>query len=246
MRGAAKKLDRSNTAAARRAVPGAIASGGLRIMLVGLAVAAAGCGELPGGDPAHKINGAVHITAGGTPGSAETVNGSVHIDANAKVTKVATVNGSVHLGAHATAESAKTVNGAITLEDGAQVAGNVESVNGALTLQDRADVAGSIRNVSGRIDLNNAHVGAGIRTVAGDIRILGASRVDGGIVVQKPEGGLFQVGSDVPRVVIGPGASVQGELRFEREVHLFVSDKATIGTVTGATAVAFSGDSPPP
>jgi hypothetical protein len=38
---------------------------------------------------------------------------------------------------------------------------------------------------------------------------------------------------------------VQGDLRFERKVRLLVSDKATIGPVTGATAVPFSGDSPP-
>jgi len=49
----------------------------------------------------------------------------------------------------------------------------------------------------------------------------------------------------VPRIVIGPGATVQGDLRFERTVQLYVSDKATIGTVTGATAIAFSGDAPP-
>jgi hypothetical protein len=39
---------------------------------------------------------------------------------------------------------------------------------------------------------------------------------------------------------------VQGDLRFERKVRLYVSDKATIGTVTGATAMTFSGDTPPP
>jgi hypothetical protein len=51
--------------------------------------------------------------------------------------------------------------------------------------------------------------------------------------------------NDVPRIVIGPGASVQGELRFARKVQLFVSDKAVIGSVTGATPIPFSGASPP-
>jgi hypothetical protein len=45
--------------------------------------------------------------------------------------------------------------------------------------------------------------------------------------------------------VIGPGAVVQGELKFERKVKLYVSDKATIGTVTGATPEMFSGETPP-
>jgi hypothetical protein len=44
--------------------------------------------------------------------------------------------------------------------------------------------------------------------------------------------------------VIGPGAVVKGELRFEREVRLYVSDTATIGNVVGATPVKFSGDRP--
>jgi hypothetical protein len=34
-------------------------------------------------------------------------------------------------------------------------------------------------------------------------------------------------------------------LRFEREVQLYVSDRATIGTVSGATPIPFSGDKPP-
>jgi hypothetical protein len=39
---------------------------------------------------------------------------------------------------------------------------------------------------------------------------------------------------------------VQGDLHFERTVRLFVSDKATVGTVTGATSISFSGETPPP
>ena len=54
-----------------------------------------------------------------------------------------------------------------------------------------------------------------------------------------------ELNSEDPSIIIGPGATVQGELRFERKVRLFVSDRATIGTVTGATAVSFTGDNPP-
>jgi hypothetical protein len=76
------------------------------------------------------------------------------------------------------------------------------------------------------------------------MNITGASRVEGGILVEKPSTGLSML-HDVPRIVIGPGATVQGDLRFERTVRLFVSDKATIGTVTGATPIPFSGEIPP-
>jgi hypothetical protein len=43
----------------------------------------------------------------------------------------------------------------------------------------------------------------------------------------------------------GPGAIVSGEPRFDREVKLYVSDRATVGSITGATPIPFSGDSPP-
>jgi len=110
---------------------------------------------------------------------------------------------------------------------------------------DGAEIMGSLVNVNGKISLTAAHVGGGIKTVTGSISITGASHVEGGIVVEKAPRSLFSMDSDVPRIVIGPGATVQGALRFERKVDLFVSDKATIGPVTGATPVTFTGDTPP-
>jgi len=41
-------------------------------------------------------------------------------------------------------------------------------------------------------------------------------------------------------VVIGPNAVVDGELRFEREVELFVHPSAKIGKVIGATAKPYT------
>jgi hypothetical protein len=152
------------------------------------------------------------------------------------------VNGSVRLGAHATAGSMKTVNGAITLGEGAHVSGSAGSVNGELTLANGAEIAGSLVNVNGKISLSSAHVGGGIKTVNGNVGIMGNSHVEGGILVEKPNSVLFN--SEDPVIVIGPGAVVQGDLRFERRVKLYVSDKATIGTVTGATPIMFSGDNP--
>jgi cytoskeletal protein CcmA (bactofilin family) len=222
------------------------AGGGLLVVLLGSILPLSGCGNPPGSDAAHKINGSVHVVAGRVAGTAETVNGGIEVDANATVTKAMTVNGSIRLGAHATAESVKSVNGSITLDDGARVAGTVETVNGALALHSGAEVTGPVRNVSGRIEVSSAHVAGGIRTVAGDISVLGSAHVEGGIVVQKSGNDLIRIGADVPRIVIGPGATVQGEMRFERPVRLYVSDKASIGAVSGATPEPFTGDSPPP
>jgi hypothetical protein len=131
------------------------------------------------------------------------------------------------------------------LAAGARVAREVSTVNGALTLKDGADVGGGLRNVNGRIALSAAHVGGGLRTVDGDIDVRGASRVEGGILVEKGGGGWFSWQPRKPRVVIGPGAVVQGDLRFERAVDLYVSDQATTGPITGATPIRFAGAAPP-
>jgi DUF4097 and DUF4098 domain-containing protein YvlB len=167
------------------------------------------------------------------------------LDDNATVTTASTVNGSVHLGAHAAANSVETVNGSIDLDAGAKVSRNADTVNGALRLRDGSEVAGTLTNVNGQITLDAAHVGGGIKTVNGDILINANSHVEGGILVEQEHGFFIHFGVGVPRIVIGPGAVVQGEMRFHRQVKLYVSDKATIGAVSGATAIPFSGNEPP-
>jgi DUF4097 and DUF4098 domain-containing protein YvlB len=194
-------------------------------------------------DATNKVNGSVQVQAGKPASDVRTVNGSVHIEDNAKANSATTVNGSVHLGPHSSATSLKTVNGAISLDSGAHAA-DAKAVNGDMTLQQDSDLSGSLVNVNGEITLNSAHVGGGIKTVSGNIKVLGQSHVEGGILVQQPSGTNF-FGNQDPTIVIGPGATVQGELKFERKVHLYVSDHATIGTVVGATPISFTGDNPP-
>jgi DUF4097 and DUF4098 domain-containing protein YvlB len=215
-------------------------------MALAMVLTLSACGASKDGDESTKVNGSIQVPAGRQPGAVATVNGSIHVDDNAAVTSATTVNGTVHLGDRATATSLNSVNGSMTLGSGARVSGSVSSVNGELTLGEGADVSGSLSNVNGKITLTAAHVGGGIKTVSGSMNITGASRVEGGILVQKPSSELVQLVLDVPRIVIGPGATVQGELRFERTVQLFISDNARVGTVTGATAVPFTGEAPRP
>jgi DUF4097 and DUF4098 domain-containing protein YvlB len=193
---------------------------------------------------AQTVNGSIRVPDGEHTKTVTTVNGSIHISPNAVVEDAHTVNGSVAVGEHAGADSVETVNGGISLDPGAHVTRSVSTVNGALHLMD-AEVGGRLSNVNGTIDLKAAHVGGGIHTINGDIDVGSNSRVEGGILVEKPAPSLFNWGNRTPRVVIGPGAVVQGELRFERQVQLYVSDKATIGTVTGASPIRFTGDRPP-
>ncbi|MBS0432409.1 MAG: hypothetical protein JSS21_08425 [Proteobacteria bacterium] len=200
-----------------------------------------------GGSGTSKVNGSVNIEAGQAPADANTVNGSIRVADKAKVEDASTVNGSISLGDQATAKSVNTVNGSVKLDHGAQVSGNIESVNGSLKLAPGAEVGGHATNVNGHIIVDGAHVGAGLETVDGDIDVIGGARVDGGILVRKPDsGGWFHFGIDrTPVVTIGPGATVNGTLKFEREVKLYVSDKAHVGQIVGATPVKFSGEQPP-
>ncbi|HJP97769.1 MAG TPA: hypothetical protein VJ862_04315 [Rhodanobacteraceae bacterium] len=214
------------------------------------------------------VNGSVDIAAGSSVSDATTVNGSVNLGPKAKARKASTVNGSVELadgahagevstvnghvtlGQHASAGSVDTVNGAITLETGATVAGDVTAVNGALDLKSGSAVKGSLTNVNSHITVDAAQIGNGITTVNGDMDITGNAVVNGGIKVKKPnDNGVFGIHFDsdnIPRIVIGPGATVNGPLTFERPVHLYISDQAHVsGPITGAQAVKYSGTTPP-
>jgi DUF4097 and DUF4098 domain-containing protein YvlB len=217
-------------------------------LLLVLAATVAGCdnpnGDVTAGrDGAKAVNGSVSVPAGQHSGAVGTVNGAVHVGENAEVGAVNDVNGPIELGSHVSASSVSVVNGPVTLGEAVRVSGAVEAVNGEITLSRGAEVGGAVKNVNGHIVLNDAHVGGGLRTVGGDIDVLGSSRVEGGIVVEKS--GWFSTDLKKPRIVIGPGATVQGPLHFERPVQLYVSDKASIGPVSGATPVAFSGEQPP-
>lgn len=218
--------------------------------LAGLAILAgcnigAGNGDvIASKDGGNTVNGSIHVPAGEHSGSVGAVNGSIKIEENASVTSASIVNGSIEMAAHAGADSATTVNGPVTLGPGAHVAHGITAVNGEIELKNGAEVGGAIKTVNGKIMLSGGHVAGGLHTVAGDISLAGDSRVEGGILVEKPSG-WFSTTQNKPRIVIGPGSVVQGDLRFEHEVQLYVSDKATVGPITGATAIRFSGDTPP-
>jgi DUF4097 and DUF4098 domain-containing protein YvlB len=195
----------------------------------------------------HAINGSIHVNAGKPGGEVSTFNGSIRADDNAQLSDGHTVNGNISIGDHATATSLTTVNGGIALGQGAKVSAMVTTVNGTLALRQNSEVGGHLSNVNGAIILAGATVNGGISTVNGNIEIGANSHVRGGIVVHKPSTGFFHwwSDSDKPRVVVGPGAVVEGAMKFERAVRLYVSDTATIGTVTGATPIKFTGDQPP-
>lgn len=210
-------------------------------LAITLSLAAAG-GALAR-DGFSRVNGSVDVAAGEQAGDVETVNGSVRLADGAAARKATTVNGSITLGANANAESLETVNGDVELREGARVAGDVETVNGDVRLRKGADVGGHASNVSGRFTIEAAHVGGGLETVNGDIDVGADSRIEGGLLVEKPHGWSWGKTRN-PRIVIGPRAVVRGTLDFRRDVELYVSDSASVGEIKGATATKFSGERP--
>jgi cytoskeletal protein CcmA (bactofilin family) len=88
-------------------------------------------------------------------------------------------------------------------------------------------------------------VAGDIETANGNIDVGADSRVDGGIRIRKQRGSWSINNSRPPTVVIGPRSVVKGALKFERTVKLYVSNSASTGTIEGAQAIKFSGDSPP-
>jgi len=196
------------------------------------------------GEDVSTVNGSIRVEDGIKTGDVESVNGSITIGRNAAVEGLDTVNGGIRLGDGASAKAMETVNGSLTLGEGSRVSGDVSAVNGSLVLDRSAEVGGQLSNVNGKMRLDRARVGGGIETTNGDIEVGAGSEVKGGIHVERPSFSWFKSSKRKPRIVIGPDAVVEGTLKFEQEVELYVSDRARIGPVEGATAVKFSGDSP--
>jgi DUF4097 and DUF4098 domain-containing protein YvlB len=215
-----------------------------------LAMLAVASAAFAGAPDISKVNGSIVVAAGQPLGNLSTVNGTINVDDKAVIGDAHTVNGRIALGSATTAQSLKTVNGSISVGPGGNVTGTVRTVNGAVVLEQSAHVSGHVSNVNGRIRLDAAHVGNGIETVSGDIDIGAHSSVEGGVWVKsKCHGGVWQWFTlshcEPSLVVVGPDAVVEGTLRFEHEVKLYVSDRARIGPVEGATVVVYSGDRPP-
>lgn len=221
----------------------------LRIALLTLAIAAATpLASAAQDNSIDKVNGSIDAEAGQTYGSLETVNGSIHIDDGARTGTAETVNGSIKGGNDIHSRGLTTVNGSIHLGTHAQVEGDIETVNGGIFVDNGGRVAKDVTTVNGAIGLVGTDLAGGIDTVNGDITVGVGSHVHGGIKVEKPGTSWMpiHIGKRTPpRIIIGPNAIVDGPMVFEREVKLYVHASARIGSVTGATAVRFSGAQPP-
>lgn len=194
------------------------------------------------------VNGSITVGSEAiVDGSISTVNGTIRIDANARVRDAETVNGSIRMADGVTVEDVSSVNGSIRAGQNVVVEGEISVVNGKIDLDPGTRVAYGVSNVNGEITITGAEIGGSLSTVNGDVMFTDNAALAGDLVVEKP-GGWGWDRMRKPKIVIGPGATVAGELVLEREVELFISDSASVGGVSGEMslddAVRFSGNRP--
>ena len=199
---------------------------------------------------ATSVNGSITIGADAVvTGGVRTVNGSIKVGSGASIKDAETVNGSVKIASNVESESLMTVNGAVTVGKASTVDGDIETVNGGVSVDTGAKIARSVSNVNGKIELSGAEVGGDVGTVTGNVDVVDGTVVKGDLIVDKPNSwGWGNNKNRKPRIVIGPGSTIEGVIKLEHEVELYVSTTASVGGVTGVMsmddAVRFSGKKP--
>lgn len=192
------------------------------------------------------VNGSINVGSDAVVnGGLQTVNGSIRVDANARIQDAQTVNGRIRLASGVTAGAVESVNGSVVVERKTTLE-DISVVNGDIELQPDTQVARDVANVNGEITVEGAEIGGGLTTVNGDVSLVEGAHLAGNLTVERPDG--FSTDRRKPRIVIGPGARVDGEIVLEREVELYISETAEVGDVSGVMtredAVVFTGDRP--
>ncbi len=199
---------------------------------------------------ASTVNGSITVGSGATvTGDLETVNGSIRIDENAVIGDAETVNGSVKVASGVKAEDIGSVNGTIRVGENVTIEGEVSVVNGKIRIASGSTVSEDVSNVNGEIKITGAEIGGNLSTVNGDVSLDEGALLHGNLTIEKPSSWSWgKKKSRKPKIIIGPGSRVGGEIVAEHEVELYISDTAEVGGVSGVMsmdqAVRFSGKHP--
>jgi len=198
---------------------------------------------------ASSVNGSVSVGANAfVNGTVETVNGSIKIGDNAQIEDAETVNGGIKIGSGVRAQNVSSVNGSVTLGQSTTVDGEVSVVNGKISLASGSEVSRSVSNVNGDIKISGARIGGDLTTVMGDVTLEDNALLAGDLRIEEPQRSSSYGRNSKPKIVIGPGATVEGDIIIEHEVELYISDSATFGEISGVMnlddAVRFQGSRP--
>ncbi|MGY0613067.1 MULTISPECIES: hypothetical protein [unclassified Luteimonas] len=211
-------------------------------------IAALAAGSALAAEDINRVNGAITASAGTGHGQLETVNGSITLDDGARTGDANTVNGAIRAGNDIASGGLSTVNGGIRVGERARIGGSVETVNGGVFIGRGGEVEGDVETVNGAIGLVATVVAGDVGTSSGNVTIGTGSHVRGRLHVDKPSANWMpiRISTRRQRIIIGPGAVVDGPLEFEREVTLYVHDSARVGEISGATPVPYSTATAPP
>lgn len=212
---------------------------------LGLAVATTGAAAQE--RDIDKLNGGIRVEAGQAAGDLGTVNGSIRIGDGARIQDAETVNGSIQAGDDLQADDLSTVNGSIRIGKRARIDGGLETVNGQVFVDAGSRIGRGVETVNGAIGLVGVDMHGGIVTVNGDITVGAGSHVRGGIRVEKSTGASWFARKPRPlRIVVGPGAVVDGPVVLERPAKVFVHRSARTGNISGPAVVTpYEGARPP-
>ena len=196
---------------------------------------------------ASSVNGSVSVGANAfVNGTVETVNGSIKIGDNAQVEDAETVNGGIKLGSGVRAHNVSSVNGSVTLGQSTTIEGGISVVNGKISLANGSEVSQSVSNVNGDIKISGARIGGDLTTVMGDVMLEDNALLAGDLRIEAPSRSSSR--NSKPKIVIGPGATVEGNIIIEHKVELYISESATFGEISGVMdlddAVRFQGSRP--
>ena len=200
-------------------------------------------------DGESTVNGSISVGSNSiVDGSLQTVNGAIRIDDSVQLKDAGTVNGSITVGDSVVADDIESVNGAIRIGRNATIGGGISIVNGKIELGSGGNVAGDLSNVNGEFHITGSEIGGDLSTVSGDVWLTDNSTLRGDILIEKPGGWGWGKSRRKPRIVIGPGSRVLGNIEAEREIELYISESAEVGGVSGKAslddAIRFSGDRP--
>ncbi|MET0289258.1 MAG: hypothetical protein ABW178_06485 [Pseudoxanthomonas sp.] len=185
------------------------------------------------------VSGDIQVDAGVEAKSVNSVSGDVTVEAGARIDEGTTVSGDLKIGENSKTGDLTTVSGNLTVGRNAVIDGSVTSVSGSIFVDRGGKIDGDVTSVSGGIGLVQTEVKGDITFVSSDVTVGVGSHVKGRLQLKKPKGVFTSKRSQLPRVVIGPNAVIDGPLAFELPVKLYVHSTAKTGAITGATAVSF-------